>query len=573
MEHKEDNHPDEESCRLCAGDFFEEKEPLWKRKQVIFGIAAAVFLAIGLVCEFLISQNLLAQVAFLLVVALSGKDILKRAVKSVFKKKRLDMNCLMSIAALGAFLIGHGEEGAAVMFLFFIAESLEEYAADRARRSISELLKLAPETAQVKKAGKEVELDVHNVEVGDVVVVRPGEKIPLDGEIIKGSSSINQAPITGESMPVEKATGDEVYAGTINQEGYLEIKVTKKSEEGILSKIAKMVEEAEKKKSKTEAFIEKFARVYTPIVITLAVGVAVIPTIFLGLPIDVWIYRALVLLVVSCPCALAISTPVSMVSAITSATRRGVLIKGSSYIEELNKVKVFAFDKTGTLTEGKLEVSDIVSLNRLTNEEILLLSASIEFQSEHPIARAIVKKARVEKVTLREATDFEAMPGKGIRARINGQTYYLGSRNLFNELDLQLPEEKITHLEAEGKTTIILSDESALLGFIAVRDRIRDSSVRVIAELKKKGIRTEMITGDNERTARAIAEEVGVDEYHAQLLPEDKVKIIDKLTSEFGSVVCVGDGVNDAPSLAQASVRSEERRVGKECRSRWSPYH
>ncbi len=554
MEHKEDNHPDEESCRLCAGDFFEEKEPLWKRKQVIFGIAAAVFLAIGLVCEFLISQNLLAQVAFLLVVALSGKDILKRAVKSVFKKKRLDMNCLMSIAALGAFLIGHGEEGAAVMFLFFIAESLEEYAADRARRSISELLKLAPETAQVKKAGKEVELDVHNVEVGDVVVVRPGEKIPLDGEIIKGSSSINQAPITGESMPVEKATGDEVYAGTINQEGYLEIKVTKKSEEGILSKIAKMVEEAEKKKSKTEAFIEKFARVYTPIVITLAVGVAVIPTIFLGLPIDVWIYRALVLLVVSCPCALAISTPVSMVSAITSATRRGVLIKGSSYIEELNKVKVFAFDKTGTLTEGKLEVSDIVSLNRLTNEEILLLSASIEFQSEHPIARAIVKKARVEKVTLREATDFEAMPGKGIRARINGQTYYLGSRNLFNELDLQLPEEKITHLEAEGKTTIILSDESALLGFIAVRDRIRDSSVRVIAELKKKGIRTEMITGDNERTARAIAEEVGVDEYHAQLLPEDKVKIIDKLTSEFGSVVCVGDGVNDAPSLAQASV-------------------
>lgn len=554
MEHKEDNHHDEKSCELCAVDFFEEKEPLWKRKQVIFGIASAVFLALGLICEFIISQHLLAQVLFLLVVLLSGKDIIKRAAYSLFKKKHLDMNFLMSIAALGAFLIGHGEEGAAVMFLFFIAESLEDYAADRARHSISELLKLAPETAKVKKDGQEIELHVHEVNVDDIVVVRPGEKIPLDGQVIKGASSINQAPITGESLPAEKVKGDDVYAGTINQEGYLEIKVTKKSEEGILSKIAKMVEEAEKKKSKTEAFIEKFARIYTPIVVVLAVGVAVIPTIFLGLPISVWVYRALVLLVVSCPCALAISTPVAMVSAIISATRRGVLIKGSSYLEELNRIEAFAFDKTGTLTEGKLEVSDILSLNQLSNNEILCLAASIEFHSEHPIARAVVKRANFEKVKLQEIKDFNAIPGKGIKAEINGKTYYVGARNLFGDLDIQLPEDKITRFESEGKTTVFLSQENNLLGLIAVRDKIRESSFKLIAELEKNGIRTVMITGDNQRTAKAIAEEIGVDEYRAQLLPEDKVKIVDELTSKFGSVVMVGDGVNDAPSLAKASV-------------------
>ena len=554
MEHKNDNSCNERSCQMCAVDFFEKKDPSWKRKQVILAVTSAVLLALGLICEFLISQYLLAQVFFLLVVAICGKNIIRRAIKSLFTKRRLDMNFLMSIAALGAFLIGHGEEGAAVMFLFFIAEGLEEYAAQRARRSIERLLKLAPETAKVKKDGKEIELQVHEVGIGNVVVVRPGEKIPLDGEIIKGCSSINQAPITGESIPVDKTKGEEVYAGTVNQDGYLEIRVTKRSEEGILSKIAKMVEEAEKKKSKTEAFIERFARIYTPVVIALALGVAIIPTLFLGLPAGIWIYRALVLLVVSCPCALAISTPVSMVSAITSATRRGVLIKGSSYLEELNKVKAFAFDKTGTLTEGKLEVSDIMSLDRVSDEEILSLASSIEFHSEHPIAKAIVNSAESKKIKLREVKDFKSMPGKGIRARINGRIYYVGARNLYNDLDIQLPEEKINRFESEGKTTVFLSEGKNLLGVIAVRDKIRDASFKLIAELKKKGIRTEMITGDNRHTAAAIAQSIGIDEYHAQLLPEDKLKIVDKLTFEFGSMAMVGDGVNDAPSLAKASV-------------------
>jgi len=554
MEYNKNNNHDEKCCQLCAVDFFEEKGPLWKRKEIISGITSAVFLALGMICEFLIRQHLLAQGLFLLVVAISGKEIIKRAAHSLFRKKHLDMNFLMTIAALGAFLIGHGEEGAAVMFLFFVAESLEEYAADRAKRSIHELLKLAPQTAKVKRNGKEIELNVHDVGIGDVVVVRPGERIPLDGKITKGSSSINQAPITGESLPIEKTKGDEVYAGTINQEGYLEIEVAKKSEEGILSKIAKLVEEAERKKSKTEAFIEKFARIYTPIVIALAIGVAIIPTIFLGLPFSVWLYRALVLLVVSCPCALAISTPVSMVSAITSATRKGVLIEGSSYIEELNKIKAFAFDKTGTLTEGKLEVSDITTLNQLPKEEVLSLAASLELHSEHPIAQAIVRRAQSEGIRLLEVRDFKAIAGKGISAQIDGKAYYIGARNLFDSLGIKLPEEKITGFELEGKTAVFIAQEGNLLGAIAVRDKIRDVSSKVIAELKKRGIRTEMITGDNQRTAKAIAQSIGVDEYHAQLLPEDKVKIVDELISKFGSIAMVGDGVNDAPSLAKASV-------------------
>ena len=554
MEGKKNNTHDEKNCQWCAVDFSEEEEPLQKGKKIIQGSISALLLAFGLIFELLLSQDLIAQISFVLVVAISGREIIERGLRSLFLNKRIGINFLITIAALGAFLIGHGEEGAAVMFLFFIAESLEDYASDRARRSVKELLKLAPETAKVKKDGKEVELHVHEVNVGDVVVVRPGEKIPLDGKVIEGGSSVNQAPITGESMPVEKKIGDEVYAGTINQEGYLEIRVSKRSEEGILSKIARLVEEAEKKKSKTEAFIEKFARIYTPIVILLALSVAIIPTLFLGLPAGVWIYRALVLLVVSCPCALAISTPVSMVSAITGATRKGVLIKGSSYLEELNKVKAVAFDKTGTLTEGKLEVSDVVSLAQLSESEVLSLAASIEFHSEHPIARSIFKEAESKSLKLKRVKNFKAIPGKGISAEIDGKTYYLGARNLFNELNIRLPEEKITRFEKEGKTTIFIAEEKRVIGAIAVRDKIRDSSFGVIAELKRMGIRTEMITGDNEDTAKAIAGELGVDEYHAQLLPEDKVKIVDRLTAKFGSIAMVGDGVNDAPSLARASV-------------------
>jgi Cd2+/Zn2+-exporting ATPase len=299
----------------------------------------------------------------------------------------------MSLAAFGAFFIGHGEEGAAVIFLFFIAESLEEYAADNAKKSISQLLSLAPETAKVKRDDKEVELHTHEINIGDIFVIRPGEKIPLDGKIVTGHSSVNESPITGESVPAEKIERDEVYAGTLNEEGYLEVEVTKRSEDTVLSRIVKLVEEAERKKSRTEKFIDKFARVYTPTVISLSFATFIIPALILGYAWDVWFYRALVLLVVSCPCALAISTPVAMVSALTSAARHGVLIKGATFIEELNKIKAFAFDKTGTLTRGKLDITDIIGFNNNSQNEVLSIAASLEARSGHPVAKAIIKKA------------------------------------------------------------------------------------------------------------------------------------------------------------------------------------
>jgi len=552
IEHQNNNNQNEKSCSCCAVDFFEEKLPLWRQKKIITGTISAILLISGLILEFLTPLNIIAQIIFLSVVIVAGRDILKKAWLSILRW-RLDMNCLMIIAAFGAFLIGHGEEGAAVILLFFIAEFLEDYAADRAKNSIGQLLKLAPETAMVKKSDKEMEMHVHDIEIGDTLIIRPGDKIPLDGVVEVGQSSINQSAITGESIPVEKGEGDDVYAGTINEEGYLEVKVTKKSENTILSKIAKMVEEAEKKKSNTERFIDKFAHIYTPTVIAMAFAVFFIPTFILGLSWDVWFYRSLVLLVVSCPCALAISTPVSMVSAITSAARNGVLIKGATFIEEMKNIKALAFDKTGTLSKGKLEVTDIIGFNNYSQKDVLSIAASLEARSEHPIAKAIFKKARKEGIELKEISNFKSIKGKGLEAEIDGKHYYAGARQLFDGLSIELPPE-LSHLETEGKTSVLITNEDKVVGVVALADKIRDNAPSVISNLKKLNIRTVMITGDNERVAHALSEKIGIDEYHAELLPEDKVRIIEELNGRFGSVAMVGDGVNDAPALAVANV-------------------
>lgn len=543
---------DEKACSCCTIEFFEERAPLWRRQKIIIGTVSAILLASGLMLEFFTSLHLTAQGLFLLVVVVAGRDILKKAGLSILRR-RLDMNCLMGISAIGAFMIGHGEEGAAVIFLFFIAESLEEYAADRATRSIGQLLKLAPDTARVKRKGGEVELHVHEVNVGDIVVIRPGEKIPLDGVVETGHSSVDQSAITGESLPVEKGKGEEVYAGTINEEGYLEIKVTKRTEETMLSKIVRMVEEAERKKSETEKFIDRFAHYYTPSVIALAFITFVLPVFVMGLPWKEWFYRALVLLVVSCPCALAISTPVSMVSAITSAARNGVLIKGATFLEMLGKIKVFAFDKTGTLTEGRLEVTDVIGLNNYSPGDVLSIAASLEARSEHPIAKAILREASKRGIGIKEADSFKSIRGRGVKAEIDGKTYYAGARHLFEGISMRLPEE-LTRFEAEGKTSIFISKKDEAIGVIVLGDRVRENARTVIAHLRKMNIRTEMITGDNRKVAHTISKEIGIDEYHGELLPEDKVAIIKRLAKRFGPVAMVGDGVNDAPSLASADV-------------------
>ena len=547
-------HENGAACSVCEVKY-EEATPLRRDKRILIIASSGALLSTGLLFELILKWETLALLLFIATAVISGYSIAKEAFTALILERKFSINLLIVIAAVGSFFIGHGEEGVAVVFLFYIAEFLEEYAGRRARKSIESLMRLAPEVATVKRDGEEVGVPVGEIDINEILVVRPGEKIPLDGVVVNGISSVNQAPITGESVPVTKQVGDEVYAGTINNEGFMEIRVTKRVEETILSKIVKLVEEAQKIKSPTEKFIDRFARYYTPAVVLIALGVAVIPTFVFNLPFDEWIYKALVLLVVSCPCALAISTPVSMVSGITSAARNGVLIKGSTFVEEISKVRVFAFDKTGTLTEGKLEVTDTIPLEQ-SEEHVLLKAASLEALSEHPIARAIVERAKNDGngVELESVEEFRAIAGKGISGKINGEVYYVGSRRLFKEMSADFPEEFIRDLENQGKTVILVGNTDRVLGIIGVMDRIREEAFDTIAELKRRGIKTVMITGDNERTARAIAKRIGLDEYHAELLPEDKVNIIEKLSEEFERVAMVGDGVNDAPALARANV-------------------
>ena len=544
---------EKKSCSSCATNIFEKKEYLWaKKKKLIIGVAGFL-LTIGLLFEFLINQHFLAQSIFLIVVILLGYDIVKKSILSILQK-RLDMNFLMSIAAIGAFLIGHGEEGAAVIFLFFIAEFLEDSAAERARKSITSLLKLAPEIVLVKQRGKNKKIHVHETKIGNIIIVKPGDRIALDGVVIKGVSSVNESQITGESIPIAKKEGSAVFAGTINEEGYLEIKVTKKSDESILHKIVDFVEKAKKKKSQTEAFIDKFSKYYTPAIIVLSFLVAIIPTLLFGLPFEKWLYRALVLLVVSCPCALAISTPIAMVSAITSGARNGVLIKGGGFIEEIRKVKVIVFDKTGTLTMGKPEVIDVIPLSKYTETELLQIAASLEEKSKHPLARAIINNAEKKHIKTGSISEFSSITGKGLKGKFNGEWFYIGNKLFFSENKMDIPKSVINKHEKEGKTVVLVGNSTVIIGAIALMDKVRESSLNMVKELKNIGIRTVMLTGDNEEIAKAVAKNLEIDEYHSELLPEDKVRVIDNLLKRHEHVIMIGDGVNDAPALVRAHV-------------------
>ncbi len=509
-------------------------------------------MALGLGLRFFQGQSLVSDLMLVSTMILSGYTIAELGIRSLIKGS-ININLLITIASIGAFTIGHLEEAAAVVLLFNIAERLEDYAADRARHSIESLMELKPENATLRRDGKEVTVSVQEVKPGDVFVVRPGDRVPLDGVVIEGASSVNQATITGESAPVPKVEGEEVYAGTINIDGFLGVRVTKMAGETVLAKILKLVEEAEESRSPTEAFVDRFARIYTPAVIILAVLVATIPPIILQQPLSAWVYRALVLLVVACPCALSISTPVAMVSAITSASGNGVLVKGSTFLESMNDVKAIAFDKTGTLTMGELEVTDIVSPD-LAEEEVLRLAVSLEAKAEHPIAKAILAKAEAAGVKAVETTDFKAYVGRGVEACIDEKTCCIGNLRLLEELGIAPLDGIVERLEAQGKTVVLVSEEDCAVGAIALMDKIREEAPYAIAELRKRGIQVQMLTGDNEMTAKAIAEKLGMDGYMAHLLPEEKLEAIEKLRAEYGPVAMVGDGVNDAPALAAADV-------------------
>ncbi|MDP3857714.1 MAG: heavy metal translocating P-type ATPase [Stagnimonas sp.] len=472
------------------------------------------------------------------------------------KNRNLNMNALMSIAVTGGMAIGHWPEAAMVMFLFALAEVIEAKSLDRARNAIRGLMDLAPETATVRQAdGSWKELPAKEVAKGAVVRVRPGERIALDGLITAGRSAINQAPITGESLPVEKAEGDQVFAGTINETGSFEYKVTAGASDSTLARIIHAVESAQGSRAPTQRFVDQFARVYTPAVFAVAVLVAVVPPLVFGGAWFDWIYKALVLLVIACPCALVISTPVTIVSGLAAAARRGILIKGGVYLEGGRKLKALALDKTGTLTHGKPEQTDFLPLVGDANE-VATWAASLAARSDHPVSQAIARKANRDGVALHEVDDFTALPGRGVLGRIAGRTLHMGNHRLAQELGLSEAalQSQLEALERQGKTAILLMDDATVLGIFAVADTVKETSREAVADLQALGVRTLMLTGDNQHTAAAIASQVGISEARGDQLPEDKLKTIESLVGGKGQVGMVGDGINDSPALARADI-------------------
>jgi Cd2+/Zn2+-exporting ATPase len=474
------------------------------------------------------------------------------------KNRNLNMNALMSIAVTGAMIIGHWPEAAMVMFLFALAEVIEAKSLDRARNAIRGLMDLAPETATVRQGdGNWMEMPAKAVPLGAVVRLRPGERIALDGVVTSGRSTVNQAPITGESLPVDKAEGDNVFAGTINEAGSFEYRVTAEASHSTLARIIHAVESAQGSRAPTQRFVDQFARIYTPAVFAFALLVSIVPPLVLGAAWLDWVYKALVLLVIACPCALVISTPVTIVSGLAAAARKGILIKGGVYLEEGRKLVVLALDKTGTITHGKPVQTDFLPLTGDATQT-RILAASLAARSDHPVSQAVARAATEEKPALREVADFSALPGRGVRGSIEGHVYQLGNHRLIEELGLLSAEikAKLTALERQGKTAVLLANQTGVLAIFAVADTVRETSRKAIADLHALGVKTLMLTGDNAHTAEAIAREVGIDEARGNLLPEDKLKTIEGLLTNGngGKVGMVGDGINDAPALARADI-------------------
>jgi Cd2+/Zn2+-exporting ATPase len=481
---------------------------------------------------------------------------------------RPDMNLLMTIAVIGAVAIGEWFEAATVAFLFAVSLLLESWSVGRARRAIAALMDLAPPIARVRnERGQETEIPPEEVAVGTIIIVRPGEKIPLDGHVVRGASDVNQAPITGESVPVPKSEESEVFAGTINGDGILEVECTKSADDSTLAHIIRMVGEAQSRRAPSEKWVEKFARVYTPAVMGLAAAVLLLPPLLFGGAWSDWLYRSLVLLVIACPCALVISTPVSVVAALAAAARNGVLVKGGVYIEAPAQQRAIAIDKTGTLTKGAPAVVQIVPLGGHDETELLERAAALEAHSNHPLARAIMAAAAERGIEISVTDGFEVIPGKGTTATINGRQYWLGSHRYLEEREQETSEvhEKLEAMSSAGRTVVVVGNDDHVCGFISLADQVRPVARQAIQELRNVGVQhVVMLTGDNEGTARAIAVESGVDEVHAELLPADKVSAVEALVEKYGNVAMVGDGVNDAPALGRASLGIAMGAVGSD---------
>ena len=473
------------------------------------------------------------------------------------RNANLNINALMSIAVTGAIFIGQWPEAAMVMVLFTLAELIEAKSLDRARNAIKGLMQLTPERATVLQSdGSWLEVAAKSVPVDARVRIKPGERIALDGKIVSGKSAINQAPITGESLPIEKAEGDLVFAGTINESGSFEYLVTAAAGDSTLARIIHAVEEAQGARAPTQRFVDQFARVYTPVIFAIALAIAIFPPLLMGADWFTWVYKALVLLVIACPCALVISTPVTIVSGLAAAARQGILIKGGVYLEEGRKLAWIALDKTGTITHGKPVQTDFEVLSSASAGDIRVLTASLAGRSDHPVSRAVTDAAKRDGIALKPVDDFEALAGRGTKGLIDGKLYHLGNHRLVHELGRCSDEleARLTALEQQGKTVILLFDDTVVHALFAVADTVKESSREAIAELHALGIKTVMLTGDNAHTAKAIAAQVGIDEARGDLLPDDKLKAIESKLSKDGAVGMVGDGINDAPALARSDI-------------------
>lgn len=535
-----------------------KSDSLWSNKKFVFLlISIAVIIPMEILSLLSVKIPLFIElpISFILLV-IFGKDVFVSGIKSLFKLKFSSINLLMTIAVFGALYLRQFEEAVVIVVLFALAETLEEIGMKKSKKALEELVQKTPKTVQ--KKGDEEKTQIEDIEIDDIIIIKPGDVIPLDGIITSGSSLVDEATITGEPIPETKGVNDLVYAGTANIDGSLEIKVTKKAGDSTLAKIIELTGSASKNKSKSQEFIERFAKYYTPLVMAISLLVVIIPVVFLGLPFNTWFVQALSLLVISCPCALVISTPIAVFSALGNANKQGILIKGGKYLEEFGKIKAIAFDKTRTLTTGEVRVSDIVTFNGYSEKELLACASGLEIHSQHPLAEGILNKARELEVTVLPATDFKSLAGKGVTGHcaICKTSSCLGNLSFVqNEIKIDEQTQKaVDRFESEGKTTIIVANKTHIEGVIAIEDTIRKESNPLISFLKQKGVISAMLTGDNKSTAQYVANKVGVEKVYFSLLPEQKVEQIQKLKSEFSSVAMVGDGVNDAPSLATSNV-------------------